>query len=176
MWRVFKCTGQQVDKQLVNLSTRKFVTQKNFVHLLLCLSIILSFLANNSLTSPFVNLLPLCANYIVGLLYHTIFSEKTVFPHPEKTLHFLKQITLKSVQKPTSRATLQPTVNQMVINPQSKRGFIGLQKGVSKTSKGHLLQAKRALIRMKLTPFLVTRFEFSLRLKVYRRHNKHKTA
>ena len=64
----------------------------------------------------------------------------------------------------------------MVINPQSKRGLIGLQKGVSKTSKGHLLQGKRALIRMELTPFLVTRFEFSLRLKVYRRHNKHKTA
>ena len=37
LWRVFECTSQQVDKQLVNLSTRKFVTQKNFVHLLLCL-------------------------------------------------------------------------------------------------------------------------------------------
>ena len=37
LWRVFECTNQQVDKQLVNLSTRKFVTQKNFVHLLLYL-------------------------------------------------------------------------------------------------------------------------------------------
>ena len=83
------------------------------------------------------------------LSYH--FFEKNRIPHPEKTLHFLKQITLKSIQKPTSRATLQPTVNQMVINPQSKRGLIGLQKGVSKTSKGHLLQGKRALIRMELT-------------------------
>ena len=133
-----------LSKQLVNQSTRKFVTSVCQIY--------------NRLT----------------ISYH--FFGKNRILHPEKTLHFLKQITLKSVQKPTSRATLQPTVNQMVINPQSKRGFIGLQKGVSKTSKGHLLQAKRALIRMELTPFLVTRFEFSLRLKVYRRHNKHKTA
>ncbi|MFC2438923.1 MAG: hypothetical protein ACFNS5_10430, partial [Prevotella melaninogenica] len=68
-------------------------TQKNLVHLLLCLSIILSFLASNSLTCLLA------------------------FPHPEKTLHSLKQITLKSIQKPSSRATLQPTENQIVIKP-----------------------------------------------------------
>ena len=39
------------------------------------------------------------------------------FPHSEKTLHSLKQITLKSIQKPSSRATLQPTENQIVIEP-----------------------------------------------------------
>ena len=44
-----------VYKQLVNLSTRKFVTQKNFVHLLLCLLFTLS--TSNWLTCPLVNLL-----------------------------------------------------------------------------------------------------------------------
>ena len=39
------------------------------------------------------------------------------FPHFEKTLHSLKQITLKSIQKPSSRAILQPTENQIVIKP-----------------------------------------------------------
>ena len=34
-----------------------------------------------------------------------------------------------------------------------KRCLVSLQKGVSKDLKGHLLQAKRALIRMELTPF-----------------------
>jgi|GEM_PF-2162741 len=32
-----------------------------------------------------------------------------------------------------------------------KRYLIGLQKGVNKTSKGHLLEAKRALIRIQLS-------------------------
>ena len=32
-----------------------------------------------------------------------------------------------------------------------KRCLIGLQKGVNKTSKGHLLEAKRALIRVQLS-------------------------
>ena len=99
LWRVFECIGQQMRTNnsltcpLVNLSTRNFVTQKNLVHLLLCLSIILSFLASNSLTCLLA------------------------FPRPEKTLHSLKQITLKSIQKPSSRATLQPTENQIVIKP-----------------------------------------------------------
>ena len=39
------------------------------------------------------------------------------FPHSEKTSHSLEQTTLKSIQNPTSRATLQPTENQIVINP-----------------------------------------------------------
>ena len=97
LWRVFECIGQQMRTNnsltcpLVNLSTRNFVTQKNFVHLLLCLSIILSFLANNSLTSPLVNLLPPCAKYIIGLLYHTIFSEKTAFLILKKLYIFLNK-------------------------------------------------------------------------------------
>ena len=33
-----------------------------------------------------------------------------------------------------------------------QRCLSGLQKGVSKSRKGHLLQAKRALIRMQLSP------------------------
>jgi len=32
-----------------------------------------------------------------------------------------------------------------------KRYLIGLQKGVNKTSKGHLLEANRALIRVQLS-------------------------
>ena len=39
------------------------------------------------------------------------------FPHSEKTLHSLRQITLKSIQKTSSRATLQPAENQIVIEP-----------------------------------------------------------
>ena len=46
---------------------------------------------------------------------------------------------------------MQSTENQPVINLQHKRCLIGLQKGVSKGLKGHLLQAKRALIRMQLS-------------------------
>ena len=112
-----------LSKQLVNLSTRKFVTQKNFVHLLLCLLFTLS--TSNLLTCLLVHL----STYYVFYLS---------CPCPEKTLHSHIQITLKSIQNPTSRATLQPTENQIVINPQSKRGLIGLQKGVSKRLKGHL--------------------------------------
>ena len=52
LWRVFECIGQQVNKQLVNLSTHKFVTQKNFIHLLICLSITLSFLAKTVTYTP----------------------------------------------------------------------------------------------------------------------------
>ena len=43
-----------------------------------------------------------------------------------------------------------------------KRCLLGLQKGVSKGLKGHLLHAKRALIESQLTPFLFSRFEVSL--------------
>ena len=48
-------------------------------------------------------------------------------------------------------AGLQLTENQLVTKWQNKRCLIGLQKGVSKGLKGHLLQAKKALIRMKLS-------------------------
>ena len=44
-----------------------------------------------------------------------------------------------------------------------KRCLIGLQKGVSKGLKGHLLQAKRALIRIEFMPFLFSVCELSLR-------------
>ena len=37
--------------------------------------------------------------------------------------------------------------NQLVAGVPSKRYLIGLQKGVSKGLKGHLLQVKRALIQ-----------------------------
>jgi len=42
---------------------------------------------------------------------------------------------------------LQSTENQLVTKWQNKRCLIGLQKGVSKGLKGHLLQAKRAFFR-----------------------------
>jgi len=42
---------------------------------------------------------------------------------------------------------LQPTVNQLVIKRYDERCLIGLQKGVSKGLKGHLLQANWASFR-----------------------------
>ena len=51
---------------------------------------------------------------------------------------------------------------QVVAEVVFKRCLVRLQKGVSKTSKGHLLQAKRALIRMELTPFYFSAFDFYL--------------
>ena len=54
----------------------------------------------------------------------------------------------------------------------SKRCLIGLQKGVSKGLKGHLLQAKRALIGSLLTPFLFLVFDFYLH---YIRSHRSKT-
>ena len=60
-----------------------------------------------------------------------------------------------------------------------KRCLIGLQKGVSKSSKGHLLQAKRALIGSQLTPFYSPAFEFYLQDRMTeenrRRQNDKKT-
>ena len=43
-----------------------------------------------------------------------------------------------------------------------ERCLIGLQKGVSKGLKGHLLQAKRALIGSQLMPFSFSVFDFFL--------------
>ena len=123
-------TNNSLTCPLVNLSTRNFVTQKNLVPLLLCLLFTLSFLANNSLTCLPVNLsthkfvtqknfvhLLLCLSITLSFLASNSLTCLLAFPHPEKTLHFLKQITLKSIQKTSSRATLQPTENQIVIKP-----------------------------------------------------------
>ena len=54
---------------------------------------------------------------------------------------------------------------QIVIEVWFKRCLVRLQKGVSKGLKGHLLQAKRALIRMELTPYYFSRFEFPLQYR-----------
>lgn len=51
---------------------------------------------------------------------------------------------------------------QIVIEVWFKRCLLRVQKGVSKGLKGHLLQAKRALIRMELMPSYFSRFEFPL--------------
>jgi len=92
--RVNKRQGNMVSGQVNEWTSEPVACYKEkLVLMLLCLSIILSFLASNSLTCLLA------------------------FPHPEKTLHSLKQITLKSIQKPSSRATLQPTENQIVIKP-----------------------------------------------------------
>ena len=40
---------------------------------------------------------------------------------------------------------------QYVVKMLAKRCLIGFQKGVNKTSKGHLLQAKRASFRVQLS-------------------------
>ena len=42
----------------------------------------------------------------------------------------------------------------MVIKRNCKRCLIGLQKGVSNVAKGHLLQAKRALIASHFVVFI----------------------
>ena len=55
---------------------------------------------------------------------------------------------------------------QIVIEVWFKRCLVRLQKGVSKSSKGHLLQAKRALIESQLTPFYFSDFDFSLQNRV----------
>ena len=49
---------------------------------------------------------------------------------------------------------------------QHKRCLIVLQKGVSKSLKGHLLQAKRALIQSQFMPFRFVVSEFSLQDRV----------
>ena len=54
---------------------------------------------------------------------------------------------------------------QIVIEVWFKRCLLRVQKGVSKGLKGHLLQAKRALIRMELTPSYFSRFEFPLQYR-----------
>ena len=54
---------------------------------------------------------------------------------------------------------------QIVIEVRFKRCLLRVQKGVSKGLKGHLLQAKRALIRMELTPSYFSRFEFPLQYR-----------
>ena len=60
---------------------------------------------------------------------------------------------------------MQLTGNQEVIKHESRRCFLRVQKGVSKGLKGHLLEAKRALIRMELTPSYFSRFEFPLQYR-----------
>ena len=67
---------------------------------------------------------------------------------------------------------MQQTVNQLVTKAQSKRCLIGLQKGVNKGRKGHLLQAKRALIERQFTPLRFSMLE--LYLQDRRRQNDKK--
>ena len=55
---------------------------------------------------------------------------------------------------------------QVVVGAVSKRYLIRVQKGVSKGLKGHLLQAKRALIGSQLTPFYFSAFDFYLQNRV----------
>ena len=82
-----------------------------------------------------------------------------------KTLTFLQQNPWNKGEKHVLWAGLQLTGNQNVIKRESKRGLLRVQKGVSKGLKGHLLEAKRALIRMELTPFYFSRFEFPLQYR-----------
>ena len=57
---------------------------------------------------------------------------------------------------------MQQAGNQLVTKAINKRCLIGLQKGVSKRLKGHLLKAKRALIERQLMPFWFSILELSL--------------
>jgi len=58
----------------------------------------------------------------------------------------------KTAEKALSLLPLQLIRYKGVTKLLFKRCLIGLQKGVSKGLKEHLLQAKRALIRMQLSP------------------------
>ena len=58
----------------------------------------------------------------------------------------------KTAEKALSLLPLQLIRYKGVTKLLFKRSLIGLQKGVSKSLKGHLLQAKRALIRTQLSP------------------------
>ena len=56
---------------------------------------------------------------------------------------------------------MQQAGNQLVTKVMPKRCLIGLQKGVSKGLKGHLLQAKRALIERQFTHLRFSILELS---------------
>ena len=56
---------------------------------------------------------------------------------------------------------------QYVVKMLAKRCLIGLQKGVNKTSKGHLLQAKRASLRVQLSINKNLRKEKSLHNRLF---------
>ena len=66
---------------------------------------------------------------------------------------------------------MQQAGNQLVTKAIQKRCLIGLQKGVSKGRKGHLLKAKRALIERQFTPLRFSILELSLQ---YRRRQNDK--
>ena len=125
LWRVFECIGQQMRTNnsltcpLVNLSTRNFVTQKNLVHLLLCLSIILSFLASNSFTCYSKEL----CSHVTLSFYYPVFYKQLIPPLVEVCKLF------SCVSKPT-HALLA-----------SKRRPIDLQKVPFKTLTNALLKS-----------------------------------
>ena len=92
--RVNKRQGNMVSGQVNEWTSEPVACYKEkLVLMLLCLSIILSFLASNSLTCLLA------------------------FPHPEKTLPPQTQNPKNTKQKPSPPATLQPTENQIVIKP-----------------------------------------------------------
>ena len=59
----------------------------------------------------------------------------------EKYWHEIFKKVPKKAQKRLISTPLYPTDNQTLAKHENKRCLIGLQKGVSKTSKGHLFKA-----------------------------------
>ena len=68
-------------------------------------------------------------------------------------------------REPTLLLPLQVFCYQVVNESWFWRCLLRSEKGVIKVLKGHLLQAKRALIRMELTPSYFSRFEFPLQYR-----------
>ena len=66
-------------------------------------------------------------------------------------MHCMTAVSLEMSDEP--KVSLQSSVNQRVIKLLFKRCLIGLQKGVSKGLKGHLLQAKWASLRKQKSMF-----------------------
>ena len=74
------------------------------------------------------------------ILIHRKFGDKTLKSHD-----IISNKTSKVKWKNTyKKASLQPTENQLVMKSYKKRCLVRVQKGVSKTSKGHLLQVNQA--------------------------------
>ena len=110
--QISKWTSNSLTYQPVNLLLKRTLFICYFVCLLFCLSSQATCSLVYLFTCPLVHL---STRSLVHLPCYYVFYLSC--PHPEKTLHSHIQITLKSIQKPSSRATLQPTENQIVIKP-----------------------------------------------------------
>ncbi len=73
--------------------------------------------------------------------------------HPEINLNVVPACTFTLPEVAQVGLTEEEVIAQNITRRLFKRCLDSFQKGVNKTPKGHLLQAKRALIESQLTPF-----------------------